>query len=468
MNEPSTIYCVPPAEDEGWPANDAQRHVAAAMRGLAPGVLMAIDRSGLNLTARLLAKWLVQCTLLRGRNFVYAPALRFIAGPLRFSDSEISDILRGRRRQTGSGLNYSPPPANGASRDVPGLEESGFVRRRQAGPDGGWLLVVQPEWRRWDVKWMYGEDVLARWVRDMDVLAGEFGRRLGLREIDDWFPDLEQVLAEVSTIEALKQSADYADGRRLHQPGRQGAGANRDLSEGLAESNARLDAPVALRGGKVMPTVTSGGGWHSKVEKCDPKPVARDAHVVDAAGSTREPIIEKSIGASGVDSFFYDRKRDARSVRSADVAGAVTLPGSALPKQKHWQSGGGFGIAEAPIDDSSKDKRLLISLKHWNAFSMAEKKAALAELEVTRSNDRVRVLLGVIMGEDELPRNGGKWIAARMRDRTGVQRVMVSLVERMGLVHLPKLRSAGGMAHRYGDQYGIFLKESLNKPIKAR
>src|SRR5258707_700061 len=87
-----------------------------ALGGFVPVVLAALDRVELNHRPYRLAKYLVQCTLARGRNFMFAPSLRFIGGPFNFSDSDVCDILTGYQKA-------------GQLR-VRGLEEIGFVNRR--------------------------------------------------------------------------------------------------------------------------------------------------------------------------------------------------------------------------------------------------------------------------------------------------------------------------------------------------
>jgi hypothetical protein len=111
-----------------------------------------------------------------------------------------------------------------------------------------------------------------------------------------------------------------------------------------------------------------------------------------------------------------------------------------------------------PLRLKDKDpKELKINLKSWRAFSIEQKKNALADLEATTSFDEVCRCLEIILGEDVARRESGKWINARKRFPIEFQSVMVIMVEDMsaGIVD-----HAGRKAHFYGRQHGIF-KESL-------
>ena len=86
---------------------------------------------------------------------------------------------------------------------------------------------------------------------------------------------------------------------------------------------------------------------------------------------------------------------------------------------------------------------------------MEQKKSALIELEDCNSDDRVRGLLNIILGDDVTVRDGGKWIKARWTQRAGVQRVMVMVVERLGQTHLERVRCTGRLAHSYAASCGV-------------
>lgn len=63
------------------------------LRGLAPLMFAALERRQLNGRPLRLAKWLVKCTLMKGENWLYAPTLEFIGGPLGFNKSAVEDIF---------------------------------------------------------------------------------------------------------------------------------------------------------------------------------------------------------------------------------------------------------------------------------------------------------------------------------------------------------------------------------------
>ena len=131
--------------------------------------------------------------------------------------------------------------------------------------------------------------------------------------------------------------------------------------------------------------------------------------------------------------------------RNADLRGNAR----AIPK---------VGTPCGRASDSSlktKDSRLKINLKSWSDYSMEQKKSALIELEDCNSDDRVRGLLNIILGDDVTVRDGGKWIKARWTQRAGVQRVMVMVVERLGQTHLERVRCTGRLAHSYAASCGV-------------
>jgi hypothetical protein len=173
----------------------AVRNRGKDLKRLVPLVHAELDAADLNLRPLKLAKWLLECTLVRGRNFIYCPSLRFIGGPLNFSDKEVCEIL----------LGYDKRENGVRTRHVAGLEEIGFVHRRELRLDKGWLLTVRPDWSRWDIPRLYSSASHSKAVMETDALCAEFQRRMNLREIDDWFPDLSAVLADLDADVALEK-----------------------------------------------------------------------------------------------------------------------------------------------------------------------------------------------------------------------------------------------------------------------
>lgn len=161
------------------------------IKQLVAPTLAALSRVNLNARPYRLARWLVECTLARGVNFLFAPRLEFIAGPLGFTKTEVHEILHG----------YSS-----LGRPVAGLVEIGFVRVRECALDKGWLLVIIPDASRWDVAAVYSAADHAKRLADVDSVRLAFARQLESREIAEWFPDLDAVLDEVSLENALLAS----------------------------------------------------------------------------------------------------------------------------------------------------------------------------------------------------------------------------------------------------------------------
>lgn len=166
------------------------------LKRLVAPTLAALSRVNLNARPYRLARWLVECTLARGVNFMFAPRLDFIAGPLKFNKSEVHEILHGYKS---------------SGQPVAGLVEIGFVRVRECALDRGWLLIIQPDASRWDVAAVFSAEDHARRLADVDAVRLAFAQQLESREIAEWFPDLKAVLDDVSLDNALR-AAGGGDG----------------------------------------------------------------------------------------------------------------------------------------------------------------------------------------------------------------------------------------------------------------
>lgn len=139
------------------------------------------------------------------------------------------------------------------------------------------------------------------------------------------------------------------------------------------------------------------------------------------------------------------RRKPHSEIRNATLLGN----GGAIPKV-------GMPCARAAASRlKTQDSRLKINLKSWSDYLIEEKKSALIELEDCNSDDRVRALLNIILGDDVTARDGGKWIKAHWSQRAGVQSVMTLVVDRLGQTHLERIRCTGRLAHSYAASCGV-------------
>ena len=193
----------------------------ARLKKLIGPLFREIKRRDFNKRHRLLLEWLVECTLARGRCWVYASSLERLAGPLGFGRSAVHEILHGAVSPMGS--------------PVAGLVELGCVRVRECA-DGGWLLVLVPDASRWGVVAAYSAEMHAVKVADADTVCAQFAAQLESGSVADWFPDLDVVMDAVRLEEALTVAGG---GRKVVQP----ADAPRVLGrrESACESRGRSE-----------------------------------------------------------------------------------------------------------------------------------------------------------------------------------------------------------------------------------
>jgi hypothetical protein len=185
------------------------------------------------------------------------------------------------------------------------------------------------------------------------------------------------------------------------------------------------------------------------------------ARAVPGASSAADDACEEKILAS---------RRDFSSAQKADAPDVPPLAGLGACASRHSESrnavlqgksrcvpkiGTPSRARAAASSLKTKDSRLKINLKSWSDYSIEQKKSALIELEDCNSDDRVRALLNIILGDDVTYRDGGKWIKARWTQRAVVQRVMVLVVERLSQTHLERVRCTGRLAHSYAASCGV-------------
>ena len=171
------------------------REMSAACRRLVAPVHAALRASGINHRPFKLAALIVEASLARGRQFVYVLNARQLGELYGFSDSDIADILNG----------YSK------AGHVMGLIEAKILRRIDAKEQAkGWLLVVNPDWSRWEVPMMHSPAAKGKWLGVVDAQARELERQMVSDEIEWQFPDLAALLSAQDVENALRLAADHS------------------------------------------------------------------------------------------------------------------------------------------------------------------------------------------------------------------------------------------------------------------
>lgn len=164
------------------------RSRAAQLRSLVAPTHAALLASGLNHRPFKLAALLIGASLAKGRQFVYVKNSRQLGKLYGFQENDISAILNGYDK---NGMHVS------------GLIEAGIVRKEELPLDGGWLLVVNPDYSSWKILQVHSAAQKAAWLGVVDAQARELERQMVDEGIEAAFPDLTSLMSSVDVDNAL-------------------------------------------------------------------------------------------------------------------------------------------------------------------------------------------------------------------------------------------------------------------------
>lgn len=205
---------------------------ASACKRLQAVVLGQVHRAELNLRAMLCMQMLVRLALGQGRLHVALPWQQDLGRLLNWGAKDVSLALHGGEDQ---------------GRKVRGLVEMGLVdlavgHLPPSAPMGGnkpapgCLVTVRVDWRRWDVKWRYGEGDWAAAASRVNKYWAQLGRQCEMSEIRERFQLNELMLAE-------EVQRALSHGERGHE--------SMSVSNGLTTDERALnDVPVAPNGAR--------------------------------------------------------------------------------------------------------------------------------------------------------------------------------------------------------------------------
>ena len=144
------------------------RSRAAQLRSLVAPTHAALLASGLNHRPFKLAALLIGASLAKGRQFVYVKNSRQLGKLYGFQENDISAILNGYDK---NGMHVS------------GLIEAGIVRKEELPLDGGWLLVVNPDYSSWKIPMVHSAAQKAAWLGVVDAQARELEQTIAANVI---------------------------------------------------------------------------------------------------------------------------------------------------------------------------------------------------------------------------------------------------------------------------------------------
>jgi hypothetical protein len=220
---------------------------ARSLRALVAPTHAALDRACLNARPRALARFLVELTLAQGRDrcrLLNALQLGRLHG---FSESDISEVCFNGYTKRGV--------------FTKSLVAMGIIARMDLPLDRGWVVVLNPNYSRWDVVWMHSVAERRALVRSVAAQTSELERQLAAGDIEWQFPSLAAVLPEADVSEALRLAAVDAGGASCHlaagdalvanAPGRAGGSSGRvcgvEPKDAPVVCSARLERSGAVR-----------------------------------------------------------------------------------------------------------------------------------------------------------------------------------------------------------------------------
>lgn len=309
----------------------------------------ALLRADLSSRHRLLAGEIVSASLAKGRQFARVIDARQLGALRQFSFSDVADILNGRK-------------VNGVW--VPGLVELKIVWKKDLPDDKGWVVVMNPNHSRWEVKWLHTEKQRLTHLALLDEQARILERQLVSGAVFEWFPDVRAMLHNGDLEDAVKLLAPVDGGSQ------QTDAHERTTDDGLA-------TPMASR----------------------PRPVVRRADSERAQADGRAAVT----GSDAVDAHDVPPLRPERSCAAHD---------SVLPNRKPPEIGGDsilpnrrFGNIESTRARTVNGEQKQITVQQLNCYGdKDESNRLLADLRIEFARAH-----GNEAADAEMQRSGGNW-----------------------------------------------------------